>query len=141
MKYIVKNLSETENLAKEFVTSLNVGDVVLLSGDLGAGKTTFTQFAFKELGVKDVVNSPTFAVVKSYNATNCEVHHFDCYRINVEEAIECGFDEILSDRTSIIFIEWAEMISPLIPKNTIEINIRLVEGNTREFNIERVTNE
>ena len=141
MKYIVKNLEETRQLAEEFVKQLEVGSVVLLSGDLGAGKTTFTQFAFKAMGVKDVVNSPTFAVVKSYLADNCEVHHFDCYRINVEEAIECGFDEILSDRTSIIFIEWAEMISSLIPASYIKVNIKLIDGDKREFLIERSENE
>lgn len=137
MKYIVKCLEETNDLACEFATSLKLGDVVLLSGDLGAGKTTFTQFAFKHLGVTDVVNSPTFAVVKSYKADGCEVHHFDCYRITVEEAIECGFDEILSDRNSIIFIEWSEMIEPLIPKKHIKIDIRLIDNDTREFDIER----
>jgi len=137
MKYIINNLNETEKLAKDFSSKLKRGDVVLLSGDLGAGKTTFTQFAFKFLGVKDVVNSPTFAVVKNYKADDVELYHFDCYRINVEEAIECGFDEILSDRNSIIFIEWAEMIAPLIPKNVIKIDIRL-KGEVREFDIERV---
>ena len=141
MRYLVNNLKETESLAKEFAASLKVGDVVLLNGDLGAGKTTFTQFAFKELGVTDVVNSPTFAVVKSYQAKLCTVHHFDCYRVNVEEAIECGFDEILSDRNTIIFIEWSEMIAPLIPKDCILVNIKQVDQDKREIFIERSGNE
>ena len=137
MKYVVKNLEETKELAEQFAKNLNVGDMVLLSGDLGAGKTTFTQFVFKALGVKEVVNSPTFAVLKSYKSTVCDLHHFDCYRINTEEAIECGFDEILSDKNSIIFIEWAEMIKELIPLNYIDIKIKLKENNEREFEIIR----
>lgn len=134
MKYIVKSLSETEELAKKFADSLSMGNVVLLSGDLGAGKTTFTQFVFKHLGVKEVVNSPTFAILKTYQG-KYTLHHFDTYRITTEEAIEAGFDEVLEDRNSVIFIEWAEMIEPLIPKNTIKINIRLLDENTREFEI------
>lgn len=134
MKYIVKSLSETEELAKKFADSLSIGNVVLLSGDLGAGKTTFTQFVFKHLGVKEVVNSPTFAILKTYQG-KFTLHHFDTYRITTEEAIEAGFDEVLEDRNSVIFIEWAEMIEPLIPKNTIKINIRLLDENTREFEI------
>lgn len=134
MKYIIKSLSETEELAKKFADSLSIGNVVLLSGELGAGKTTFTQFVFKHLGVKEVVNSPTFAILKTYQG-KFTLHHFDTYRITTEEAIEAGFDEVLEDRNSVIFIEWAEMIEPLIPENTIKINIRLLDENTREFEI------
>ena len=70
MKYIVNSLEETKKVAEEFASKLTAGDVVLLSGDLGAGKTTFTQFVFKSLGVEDIVNSPTFAVLKSYKGKN-----------------------------------------------------------------------
>lgn len=135
MKYIVKNLNETKDVAKKFALVLKPGDVVLLSGDLGAGKTTFTQFVFKALGVKDVVNSPTFAVLKSYKGKNFTLNHFDTYRITAEEAIECGFDEVLSDKASVTFIEWASMIEPLIPKKNIKINIKIIDENTREIEI------
>ena len=92
MLYNIGSLDETKKLAKKFASTLHVGDVVLLNGDLGAGKTTFTQFVFKELGVEDVVNSPTFAILKSYQGTDCVLHHFDTYRITTEEAIEAGVD-------------------------------------------------
>jgi len=134
MKVIVKNIEETKLLAEKFVKDLKVGDIVLLSGDLGAGKTTFTQFVFKFLGVQGVVNSPTFAVLKSYEANGITLNHFDAYRINTPEAIECGFDEVISNRDSITFIEWSQNIAELLPTDCIKINIKLV-GNDREFEI------
>lgn len=134
MKCIVKSIEDTENLAKNFASTLCVGDVVLLNGDLGAGKTTFTKFVFKNLGVKEIVNSPTFAILKSYQG-KVPLHHFDTYRISTEEAIEAGFDEILSDRNSIIFIEWSENIAPLLPEKVKIVNIKLIDDNTREFEI------
>ena len=135
MKYIVKSLKETQKVACDFASKLKLGDVVILSGDLGAGKTTFTQFVFKALGVDDVVNSPTFAVLKTYNGKNCSLNHFDTYRITVEEAVECGFDEVLSDRTCITFIEWASMIEQIIPKQNIKVNIKIIDESTREIEI------
>lgn len=136
MKIIVKDIEQTKQLAQEFANTLKVGDIVLLSGDLGAGKTTFTQFVFKTLGVKGVVNSPTFAVLKSYEANGVTLNHFDAYRINTPEAIECGFDEVISAREGITFIEWSQNIIELLPNDCIKIDITLI-GNDREFNIVR----
>lgn len=134
MKYIVKNLDETKKLANNFAAKLNGGEVVLLNGDLGAGKTTFTQFVFAALGVKEVVSSPTFAILKTYSG-KFELHHFDTYRITTEEAIEAGFDEIINEKGSVKFIEWSENISSLLPKNNIVINIKYLNENEREFEI------
>lgn len=136
MKIIVEDLQQTKQLAEEFADTLKVGDIVLLSGDLGAGKTTFTQFVFKRLGVQGVVNSPTFAVLKTYNANSTVLNHFDTYRINTAEAIECGFDEVISSRESITFIEWSENIKELLPSDCIKVNIAL-NGDIREFEILR----
>ena len=134
MKTIVKGLEETMKLANDFAAGLHGGEVVLLNGDLGAGKTTFTQFVFKALGVKNVVNSPTFAILKSYQG-KFKLHHFDTYRITVEEAIEAGFDEVFEEKDSVIFVEWSENIEPLIPEKTIKINIKYLNENEREFEI------
>ncbi len=134
MKVIVENLNQTEELAINFASKLKGGEVVLLNGDLGAGKTTFTQFVFKHLGVKDVVSSPTFAILKSYEGS-FKLHHFDAYRINCEEAIEAGFDEVFAEKNSIKFVEWSENIAPLLPDKTIIVNIKYVSENKREFEI------
>ena len=134
MKIVVKNLEETLKLANDFAARLTGGEVVLLNGDLGAGKTTFTQFVFKALGVKEVVNSPTFAILKSYQG-KFKLHHFDTYRITCEEAIEAGFDEVFEEKDSIVFVEWSENIAPLIPEKNIKINIKYLNENEREFEI------
>ena len=134
MKYIVNTMEETKELACWFAKTLKNGDVVLLNGDLGAGKTTFTQLVFSCLGVKEVVNSPTFAILKSYKG-KFNLHHFDTYRITTEEAIEAGFDEVLEDKNSVIFIEWSENIAPLLPHNCKTVNIKLLDDETREFEI------
>ncbi len=134
MKTRVKGIKETEKLANDFAAKLNGGEVVLLNGDLGAGKTTFTQYVFKALGVKDVVNSPTFAILKSYRG-KFKLHHFDTYRITTEEAIEAGFDEIFQEKDSVIFVEWSENIASLLPNKTISVNIRYISENEREFEI------
>lgn len=138
MEYKINGLNETEKLAKVFASTLKKGDVVLLSGDLGAGKTTFTQFVFKALGVKEIINSPTFAVLKTYNGDDVTLNHFDTYRITTEEAIECGFDEVLSDKSCITFIEWANMVAPLIPPKHINVKITCIDEEKRNFEIERM---
>ena len=134
MKLNVIGLKETEKLANSFAAELKGGEVVLLNGDLGAGKTTFTQFVFKALGVKEVVNSPTFAILKSYDG-KFKLHHFDVYRITMEEAIEAGFDEVINEDESVKFIEWSENIASLLPNKTISVNIRYINENEREFEI------
>lgn len=136
MKTKIYGLEETEKLANDFAASLTGGEVVLLNGDLGAGKTTFTQFVFKALGVKEVVSSPTFAILKSYEG-KFKLHHFDTYRISLEEAIESGFDEIFEEKDSIIFVEWSENIKELIPEKVITINIKYINEQEREFEIIR----
>ena len=135
-KYIIENLKQTQTLAQTFADTLNVGDIVLLSGDLGAGKTTFTQYVFKHLGVEGVVNSPTFAVLKTYEAKGIVLNHFDAYRINTPEAIECGFDEVISARDGITFIEWSQNIAELLPSDCIKVDITLIH-DSREFKITR----
>ncbi len=136
MEYTVDSLLQTEKLANEFVKTLKPGDVVVLHGDLGAGKTTFTQFVFKALGVKENVTSPTFAILKTYHG-KFVLHHFDVYRITADEAIEAGFDEILDEKDSIKFVEWSENIASLLPENLIRVNIKYINENTRKFSIER----
>ena len=134
MKILVNGLSETKKLAQTFAKKLNAGDVVLLNGDLGAGKTTFVQFVLAELGVKEQVNSPTFAILKSY-VGKFNFHHFDFYRITTEEAVEAGFEEVLNSSSDIKFIEWSENVKPLIPSASKVVNIKFLGETLREFEI------
>ena len=134
MKFRSNSVEETKKIAQDFAEILKGGETILLNGDLGAGKTTFTQFLLKELGVKDIVSSPTFAILKSYKG-EFMFHHFDTYRITTEEAIEAGFDEILSETNSVKIIEWSENISELLPDSKIIINIKTIDENKREIEI------
>ena len=136
----LENEEKTKQLATDFAKKLKPGDLVVLNGDLGAGKTTFTRYTFEALGAKGVVNSPTFAIMKVYESPVAELYHFDTYRIDVNEAIESGFDEILSNRQGkIIFIEWSENIAPLLQNITYTVNLKYLTENERE--IEIVNNE
>lgn len=136
----LENEEKTKQLATDFAKKLKPGDLVVLNGDLGAGKTTFTRYTFEALGAKGVVNSPTFAIMKVYESPVAELYHFDTYRIDVDEAIESGFDEILSNRQGkIIFIEWSENIAPLLQNITYTVNLKYLTENERE--IEIVNNE
>ncbi len=138
MKYLVKSIEDTRVLAEKFAKTLKKGDIVCLNGDLGAGKTTFTQYVFSFLGVKEYVNSPTFSILKTYIGNhNIKLNHFDTYRISDEEAIEAGFDEVLDDKNSITFIEWGENISSLLPSKRINIDIKIIDENTREIEINK----
>ena len=134
MIHIAYSEEDTRKIVSEFAKTLKIGDVILLNGDLGAGKTTFTRFVLQARGVQDIINSPTFSILKSYKG-DMVFHHFDTYRISTDEAIEAGFDEILDDKDSVILIEWSENIAPLLPSKRIVINIRLVGDNTREIEI------
>lgn len=137
----VNNIKETQKLAKKFAKMIKGGDVVLLNGDLGAGKTTFTKFVAKALGVKDEVTSPTFTIMKEYEGRRVKVLHFDMYRLeDADESTGFGFEEYIKNRdyNVIIFIEWSERVKEMLDGNYIVVDIRRVDENKRQFSIERV---
>ncbi len=131
-KTISNSLNQTKQIAADYSKQLKKGDVVVLRGDLGSGKTTFTQFLLKELGVKDIINSPTFSILKIYKG-KFNFYHFDFYRITYDEAIEAGFDEQFSNSDGVIIAEWAENVLPLIPKKHKTVTIKNLGGTKREF--------
>lgn len=100
------------------------GQIYCLNGDLGVGKTVFTQGFAKGLGVEESVNSPTFTIVQVYEGKHMPFFHFDVYRIaDVEEMEEIGYEEYFYGE-GVCLIEWAEMIEEILPKNRINIYIR-----------------
>lgn len=140
MEYIVNNVKETEELAKTFAKSLHGGERILLNGDLGAGKTTFTKFLAKALGVKDDVTSPTFTILKSYQGKKFQLNHFDMYRLNGGlEATGFGFEDYLYDMddNAIIVIEWSDMVKDILHGDFIVINITRIDDTKRKFEIKR----
>lgn len=139
-KVLIRSLKETEKFAKKFAKLLVGGEVILLSGDLGAGKTTFTKYVLKALGVKNEVTSPTFTIMKEYNGKKFDIFHFDMYRIGSgDEAREFGLEDYIYSKNgrNLVFIEWSENIKDILFGNFIRINITLNEQGDRFFDIEK----
>lgn len=139
-KFVVNNLKETKKVANVFAKLLSGGEIILLNGDLGAGKTTFTKFVLETLGVKDDVTSPTFTIMHEYKTKKFNIYHFDMYRLSSgAEACEFGMDEYLysGDKRNIVFVEWAENIKDILNGKFIKINIKLLDDNKRGIEIIR----
>lgn len=112
--------------------------VFAFDGRMGAGKTTFIKKLCEDLGTTDVVNSPTFAIVNVYevDGTKDEIYHFDCYRLkDLREAEDFGAEDYLYSG-NICLIEWPDIISPLLPEDTVRVKIRVLENGDRELTIE-----
>mgnify|MGYP004640731783 CR=1 FL=1 len=133
MKYLSKSAENTKNIAKDLGKTLTGGEVILLNGDLGAGKTTFTKGLVAGLGGKKTVVSPTFTIMHAYDDTRLPVYHFDMYRISSEDELyELGLEDYLYEN-GVCVIEWNKFSR--LPKNLITINIKNVGGDEREIEI------
>ena len=114
---------ETFELGKPLGEKAVAGQIYTLNGDLGTGKTVFTQGVAAGLGIKEPVNSPTFTIVQEYEDGRLPFYHFDVYRIgDIEEMEEIGYDDYFFGK-GICLIEWAELIEELIPESIIAITI------------------
>ena len=137
MKYITRSVKETKELAKELVKSLKAGQVIGLSGDLGAGKTAFTQGLAKALGVKSIVNSPTFVLMKVYEAQHKVIKtlvHIDAYRLDEGSNLEAlGIEEYMADPQTLVVVEWVEKIKKIMPKGTKYYNFKVLSEDQREI--------
>ncbi len=131
LQVISKSKEETQRLAANIVRQLAPGSVVLLTGDLGAGKTTFVAGALMELGYKDHVVSPTFNILKCYFEVQPNVFHIDAYRLE-DQNIDIGLEEFLEDE-GISFVEWPNYIESILPPHTMTIKITRVSDNERLF--------
>ena len=127
--------------ATDILDKCGTSRVFAFNGKMGAGKTTFIKCLCEAMGTDDVVNSPTFAIVNVYEVTmqnhdrtlTEEVYHFDCYRIkNLREAMDMGTEEYLYSG-NYCFIEWAEMIEPLLPEDTVWVKIEVMENGERRL--------
>ena len=133
------SLSEkgSKKIARQIAAKLNVGDVILLSGDLGAGKSVVVREILKSFGVDAHITSPTFTLVNEYNSPKTKCYHFDMYRLqDEEEAINIGFEEILDEKNSIKFIEWPQMVEGLLPKKYKKITITKLSKKARNIVLE-----
>lgn len=137
--FTTKNSKQTQKLGEILAGEIRGGEVICLSGDLGAGKTTFTQGFLQGLGVKGPYVSPTFLIMKQYRATHnlkrgtkkkdtlhasCStfhVYHIDAYRVNAGDILDLGWEEIVSNPRNVVIIEWADRIKDIIPKRAVWI--------------------
>src|SRR5688572_8840469 len=120
---------ETRKVAAALAELLVPGDVVSLTGDLGAGKTCFVQGAARALGVEDAVASPTFVLVREYRG-DLPVYHVDVYRLDrLQEVIDLGFEDLL-DPSGVVFIEWGDVIDALLPDSFLEVRLTTGDEDT-----------
>ena len=128
--FISNSREETENFACEYAKTLKAGDVVLLDGDMGAGKTVFSKGVAKGLGIQEEVTSPTYAYMNDYDG---RLFHYDCYRSeSIEQAENLGLADYF-DMGGICLIEWAQNIKALLPKVVKRVYIKKLDENRREI--------
>ncbi len=144
MKIISKSVSDTEKIAKDFIEKISMGIydtalIVGLYGELGSGKTTFTQAVAKLFDIDEYVTSPTFVIEKIYPLNNKKFKkliHIDAYRLDsAKELSVLDWDKTLSDRNNIIFIEWPERVIDVLPENHAKIFFKFMSENEREIEI------
>lgn len=139
-----KSAKETQEAAGKFVVEILASwegrgaRVVCLWGDLGSGKTTFTQGMAKKLGVREVINSPTFLIMKKYplagDYKGRNLYHFDMYRIQGKEDLwDLGWNEILAEEKNLVVVEWPEKIKEILPEERIDINFNFISQDTRRI--------
>lgn len=138
-QFIVNSPEETISFAKNFAKNLKIGDVIVLTGDLGAGKTKFTEGILTYFGLENEISSPTFTIVNEYYTPSSPIYHFDVYRLEDEdEFYAIGGEEYFSK--GICIIEWGEQIKNVLPKHYIQINIKkdIEKENTRIIEVKNI---
>ncbi len=139
MKIIITNsLEETQKFAEDFAKKFK-GSVIALNGELGSGKTSFTQGFAKGLGIKDKVISPTFVLIRQHEIpkTKVTLFHIDLYRLESETDFkQLGINELITNTKNVVLIEWANKASLLLPEDTTYISFETVGENKRKITVE-----
>lgn len=144
MKLVAKSLEETNKIAQEIIENLEQEEnVILLQGNLGAGKTTFSQAVLKYLGAEGPFTSPTFVIMKDYpidfknNKKACfkKVFHLDCYRIDGAGLADLGWAEIIENKENLILLEWPEKVGEALPEKYVKINFEVLGENERGMEV------
>lgn len=137
-----KNLEDTQQIAEDFVRDLvpkNTALVVGLYGDLGSGKTTFTQQVAKALGITETVTSPTFVIEKIYTISHnsfTQLIHIDAYRLeSSKELVQLHWQEIINDPKNIIMLEWPERVADILPDGMAKLTFIFIDETTREVEV------
>lgn len=142
--FVSKSLAETQQFAHDWVSSLDTSRdealVVGLYGNLGAGKTAFTQAVARELGIQEIVTSPTFVIEKIYTTDHshfARLIHIDAYRLESGKELQVlNFEEIVANKNNLIIIEWPENVKEILPENHLKILCEFVDETTRKYEVQ-----
>ena len=133
MEIVIKDLEGLRPAAREFIQAINGRTVFAFYGKMGAGKTTFVKAICEEMGVTDVVNSPTFSIVNEYHTEPDDelIYHFDFYRIKkLDEAYDMGAEDYFYSG-NLCLIEWPELVEAILPEDTVCVSIEEIENGQR----------
>ncbi|MBR5326701.1 MAG: tRNA (adenosine(37)-N6)-threonylcarbamoyltransferase complex ATPase subunit type 1 TsaE [Prevotella sp.] len=133
MEIKIKNLEHIREAARQFIAEMGDRKVFAFYGSMGVGKTTFVKAVCEELGVEDVITSPTFAIINEYHAEaqDLTIYHFDFYRIKkLEEVYDMGYEDYFYSG-ALCFIEWPELIEDLLPEEAVKVSITEKEDGSR----------
>lgn len=132
---LIPSLDKIADAAQKFVAQMGHRRVFAFYGGMGAGKTTFIKALCQQLGVKDAVTSPTFAIVNEYGSDIGPIYHFDFYRIkNLAEVMDLGFDDYAYSG-HLCLMEWPELIEDLLPDNTVSVHIEETDNGMRKITV------
>ena len=131
MEIKTSDLDHIRETAREFIDNMGNRKVFAFYGKMGAGKTTFIKAVCEELGVEDVITSPTFAIINEYSGKDDTIYHFDFYRIKkLEEVYDMGYEDYFYSG-ALCFIEWPELIEEVLPEDAVKVQIIEKEDGTR----------
>ncbi len=131
MEITISNLDNIREAARQFIDHMGSRKVFAFYGKMGAGKTTFIKAICEELGVDDVITSPTFAIINEYSGKEDTIYHFDFYRIKkLEEVYDMGYEDYFYSG-ALCFIEWPELIEEVLPEDAVKVEITEKEDGTR----------
>lgn len=142
-----ENAKQTRKFGEMLAREIEGGEIICLSGELGSGKTTFTQGLLKGLKVKGPHTSPTFVVLKHYKGKslklkiksgrkdykNLNIYHTDAYRVTSDGMLNLGWEEIIKDKNNVIIVEWADRIKKIVPKDCVWIDFEWIDKNKRRI--------
>ena len=133
------NASQTQDLAAALAALSIPGDLILLAGEMGAGKTAFAQGFARGLGIHEQVTSPTFTIVREYSGGRLSLHHLDVYRLdNLSEVADLGLSEML-DEDAVMLVEWGDAVLPALPEEYLELRISFGDDDdARQFELRGV---
>lgn len=131
MEIKIQDLAHIREAARQFIAEMGDRKVFAFYGSMGAGKTTFVKAVCEELGVEDVITSPTFAIINEYGGRDGVIYHFDFYRIKkLEEVYDMGYEDYFYSG-ALCFIEWPELIEDLLPEDAVKVSITEKEDGSR----------